>query len=411
MIEKYGENMTLIDETALSAFERLEITEEGLPRYTWVDTDAAIDDAGFYGHMAERNLWAVAAVCHSLDRVAGPGRGNSKGNELQGDVKKFCAELGMSRSRVSNLSRAYELASHFIKDFRQRKSFNLLSLSHFEEASVLEKPEEAIGALEWSLDNGVNGSASSRNDLRRHIRGMRSAKVKESGAAVDGIEGETEKRVKQGQVWHLGRHTLYCGDTSGDSFASLCSRAALAFADPPYNAGVAEWDTAFVWAHDYLDELADVTVVTPGISSIFDFARITKMPYKWSLACWITNGMTRGALGFGNWIYAAVFSQGSVYRQGQDFYRVTINNSETDESDHRGRKPAAFVGWLIETFTKESDVVIDPFLGSGTTLLMAETMGRTCIGGEINPDYCSQIISRYEEMTGQKAEAVEVGHV
>jgi len=214
---------------------------------------------------------------------------------------------------------------------------------------------------------------------------------------------EKDVCVKPGEWWQLGRHRLYCGDTSSEEFISECPKAAFAFADPPYGAQAAEWDNEFVWAHDYLASLAEVTAVTPGIVSIFDFARITKMPYAWSIACWIDNGMTRGALGFGNWIYVALFSASSLYRNAQDFVRVSISGAETRETTHKGRKPSGLIVWLLQTFTNDGDVVIDPFAGSGTTLLVAESMGRTCVTGEIDHDFCTAIILRWQKATGQVA--------
>jgi len=215
--------------------------------------------------------------------------------------------------------------------------------------------------------------------------------------------------VQPGEWWQLGRHLLFCGDTSSREFIDRMPSVPFAFADPPYNAGVAGWDEGFEWRHDWLIEKAQVVAVTPGISSIFDFARITKMPYKWSVACWIDNGMTRGALGFGNWIYAAIFSEGSLHRNAQDFVRVSIKANESDNTVHKGRKPSEFIAWLIGLFTKQGDSVIDPFLGSGTTLLVAESMGRICYGGEINPEFCAEIIARWETMTGLRAEVIGRG--
>jgi len=215
--------------------------------------------------------------------------------------------------------------------------------------------------------------------------------------------------VQPGDWWRLGRHLLFCGDTSSQEFIERMPSVPFAFADPPYNAGVAEWDEGFEWRHDWLIEKAQVVAVTPGISSIFDFARITKMPYKWSVACWIDNGMTRGALGFGNWIYAALFSDGSLHRNAQDFVRVSIKANESDNTVHKGRKPSEFIAWLLGLFTKQGDSVIDPFLGSGTTLLVAESMGRICYGGEINPEFCAEIIARWESMTGARAEVIARG--
>ena len=210
-------------------------------------------------------------------------------------------------------------------------------------------------------------------------------------------------RVRPGEWWQLGRHHLYCGDTSAPDFSDNCPKAAFAFADPPYGAKAAEWDDALVWNHDWLAERSAITAVTPGIVSIFDFARLTTMPYQWSLACWIDNGMTRGALGFGNWIYLALFSGGSLHRNAQDFVRVSISGAETDTTQHKGRKPSALMTWLLQTFTKTGDVVIDPFAGSGSTLIAAETLGRTCVTGEIDPDFCTDIVLRWQAVSGAKA--------
>jgi len=119
--------------------------------------------------------------------------------------------------------------------------------------------------------------------------------------------------------------------------------------------------------------------------------------------------MTRGALGFGNWIYAALFSEDSLHRNAQDFVRVSIKANESGETVHKGRKPSEFMAWLLGVFTNPGDGVIDPFLGSGTTLLVAESMGRICYGGEINPDFCAEIIARWEAMTGARAEVIARG--
>ncbi len=214
---------------------------------------------------------------------------------------------------------------------------------------------------------------------------------------------EKDVCVKPGEWWQLGRHRLYCGDTSSEEFISECPKAAFAFADPPYGAGVAEWDSEFFWAHDWLASRATFTAVTPGLWHLFDFARMTEMPYFWSVACWINNGMTYGRLGFGNWIYVAVFAEGAKKRGSQDFVQVSIDISTTDETAHKGRKPAGLIVWLLQTFTNDGDVVIDPFAGSGTTLLVAESMGRTCVTGEIDHDFCTAIILRWQKATGQVA--------
>lgn len=223
------------------------------------------------------------------------------------------------------------------------------------------------------------------------------------------------KGVQHGQWWKLGEHTLFCGDSSSDEFIERCreSKASFAFADPPYNAGVAEWDKGFVWNHEYLSEVAPLVAVTPGISAIKDFMRVTEMPYKWSMSYWINNGMTRGALGFGNWIFVALFTEQSVYRNEQDLERIdvdeewdkepiSISGGDRDALNHKGRKPIRLLRHIIPLFTQEGERVIDPFLGTGTTLIACEKEGRVCIGAELNVEYCESIIKRWERTTGKE---------
>jgi hypothetical protein len=241
------------------------------------------------------------------------------------------------------------------------------------------------------------------SELRKATKTEERVKARKAIEKATGVK--VNERCKAGEVWRLGSHILYCGDTSSDAFRELLTdKAALAFADPPYGANVAGYDDSrFYWEHDYLAERAEIVVVTPGIVSIFELARRTSMPYRWSLAAWITNGMTRGAVGFGNWMYAAVFSSGSVFRQSQDFGKVTISNAESADTEHPTRKPTEYVQWIIETFSKPKQTVIDPFLGSGQTLMVCETSGRRCIGGEIDPRFCSGIVARWEAVSKKEA--------
>jgi len=57
--------------------------------------------------------------------------------------------------------------------------------------------------------------------------------------------------------------------------------------------------------------------------------------------------------------------------------------------------------------SRNGESVYDPFLGSGTTLIAAEQLGRKCYGIEISPAYCDVIVQRWENLTGNKAERPE----
>ena len=67
-------------------------------------------------------------------------------------------------------------------------------------------------------------------------------------------------------------------------------------------------------------------------------------------------------------------------------------------------KPVGLVEYLIKNSSKQEDIVLDPFLGSGTTLIACEKQSRICFGIELEPKYCDVIIKRWENFTGKKAE-------
>ncbi len=89
------------------------------------------------------------------------------------------------------------------------------------------------------------------------------------------------------------------------------------------------------------------------------------------------------------WTYAGASSLGSDARRGL--------------KEHPTVKPTAMLEDALLDLTNRGDVVVDPFLGSGSTLIAAESTGRICVGVEIDPLYVDLILRRYQEATGQSA--------
>jgi DNA modification methylase len=70
-------------------------------------------------------------------------------------------------------------------------------------------------------------------------------------------------------------------------------------------------------------------------------------------------------------------------------------------------KPLPLIERAIENSSKPGDIILDPFLGSGSTLIAAERTGHICYGMELDPHYCSMVLCRWEAFTGEKAEKVK----
>ena len=95
------------------------------------------------------------------------------------------------------------------------------------------------------------------------------------------------------------------------------------------------------------------------------------------------------------WTYPGASAFGSDAREGL--------------KDHPTVKPVAMLQDALIDLTNRGDTVLDPFLGSGSTLIAAEKVGRICLGIEIDPLFVDVIVRRYEAITGKSAALVETG--
>jgi DNA modification methylase len=95
------------------------------------------------------------------------------------------------------------------------------------------------------------------------------------------------------------------------------------------------------------------------------------------------------------WIYPGASSLGSDARRGLQ--------------DHPTVKPTAMLEDALLDLTQGGDIVLDPFLGSSSTLIAADKTGRICRGVELDPLYMDVIVRRYQVVTGEMALLVETG--
>ena len=72
--------------------------------------------------------------------------------------------------------------------------------------------------------------------------------------------------------------------------------------------------------------------------------------------------------------------------------------------EHPTSKPVALVEAMVKNSSRTDEIVLDGFLGSGTTLIACERLGRRCYGVELDPRYMDVAVRRWEEYTGRKAE-------
>lgn len=183
----------------------------------------------------------------------------------------------------------------------------------------------------------------------------------------------------------------------------------VVFADPPYGVSKrhrtyasasgpsASWDDEFpLWWQEPSAAKAAVLAFTPGITNLVRCPEtISDHHYRWTLAVHVANGMTRGPFGYGNWIPCVVYARDgvSLYQQRNDVERVSIKSG--DRPDHPSPKPLAAMTFFLSRLP--GDLVLDPFMGSGTTLVASQQEGRRAIGIEIEERYCEVAARRLQQ--------------
>lgn len=247
------------------------------------------------------------------------------------------------------------------------------------------------------------------------------------GDEFDATPQEGPTRTQLGDLWQLGEHRLLVGDcTVAENVDRLMvgETGQLLLADPPYNVGLeygndvddaksAEEYGAFAKAWFVLwSGVSSRQVTTPGYYNLASWMRYFEKPYH--VAPWTkTNSMTRGHVSrFACWEPVLFYGKGWERERANDVFNFPVSEQRTASGEnltalHPCPKPLAFWLDLLSCFTDNACIVLDPFLGSGTTLIACERLGRKCYGCEIEPKYGDVILRRWEAETGQEAVLLE----
>ena len=270
----------------------------------------------------------------------------------------------------------------------------LLSLARIEP----EKQLEVVGILK-------NGNAKKVKEAIYQVRRDEfTASIRKAEQATNrtdlGISTKVE--VFHGDVFRLGENILICGDNSNPAVIEYLTQFhfSFSFADPPYNLGIANYDKEnFVWTQDYLTGISDIVAVTPGVNNIQSFFKKTEMAYKWLLICHAKNLHSGCAIGYTHYYPIFLFTNLRVANFGiKDLFTITLPPMPTEDKDiaFKRQKPAGLLTYLLNSFSNAGDLILDPFAGSGQTLMISEALGRKCVTVEILPEMIEKIINRYE---------------
>lgn len=193
--------------------------------------------------------------------------------------------------------------------------------------------------------------------------------------------------------YERGGITIYCGDCL-EVMPGL-NPVDVVIADPPYGVGKAEWDSSFpiTWISQAF-KLSSRVLCIPGNSALIQAGNAFGFLYRDLVILRNLNGMTRSKVAFGN--YIPVIVAGDWKWEGRpNVLEFVVDSSE--RIDHPSPKPIQAMQLLVSYYTKPGWVILDPFMGSGTTLIAAKNEGRCAIGIEINESYCKIAVDRLRQ--------------
>ncbi len=269
--------------------------------------------------------------------------------------------------------------------------------------------------------------------------------------------------TKLGDIWQLGPHRLICSNSlEAETYAALFNDvgkkklASAIFTDPPYNVKIDGHVSGtgkvkhreFKMASGEMSDGAFIDFLKSACALMVEYSKEGSLHFvcmDWrhlehllkagsahytelkNICVWVKDNGGMGSL------YRSKHEMIAVYKNGKAPHRNNVElgkhgryrtnvweypcaNTFSKQSDegklaelHPTVKPVKMVADAILDTTTKGEIILDPFLGSGTTLMAAERVGRVCYGIELDPLYCDTIIRRWQNYTGDEAIHVTSG--
>ncbi len=242
--------------------------------------------------------------------------------------------------------------------------------------------------------------------------------------------------VKPGEVWRCGDHRLMVGDaTNPGDIARLMAGdlADLVITDPPYNVGYEGLDGMTI-RNDSMEDAKFREFLTAAFRNMASSLKPGGAFYVWHAdsegynfrgAChdvglkvrqclvWKKNALVLGRQDY-QWIHEPClygWRDGAAHEFHGGRSQTTVLEFDKPQRSkmHPTMKPVALFAHLMANSSKEGDIVLDPFGGSGTTMVCAERANRRARLMEIDPTYAQRIINRWQEDSGKKAVLLDPG--
>ena len=251
---------------------------------------------------------------------------------------------------------------------------------------------------------------------------------------------DLDKELKQpvfsklGDLWFLGRHRVICGDSTGEEVYTRLmdgEKANLVLTDPPYNVDVEEtagkimndnmgdrefYDfllSAYRCMHANLADDGSIYVWHADTEGVNFRTAFRDAGFYLSGCCiWVKNALVLGRSPY-QWRHEPClfgWKQKGKHQWYSDRKQTTVWEYDKPRSskDHPTMKPVNLMSYPIKNSTMTNGIVLDPFLGSGSTLIACCETDRICRGIELDPKFVDCIVKRYIEWNGGRYDDVYV---
>ena len=322
-----------------------------------------------------------------------------------------------------------EAAAYAIADNR------LVELGGWDDALLVDVLQEL------SQGAGLDGMGYDEDDLNRLLQDVKGYGTDDGPEAqIDRAEElQGQWQTARGQIWQIGKHRLMCGDaTSKSDVARLMNgrKAVLMATDPPYgdawiqkardmaskgyghsravlhgkiegddktDTELAEFLGAFLAAAKVAGDPPFPTYVWHGAKRmLFEQALVDADYHVHQPIVWVKPSFVIGRLHYHprcEWALHGWLKGGGACpfygeRNQSDVWELGREN----DGLHPTQKPTELFAIPMRNHTKVGEIAYDPFLGSGTTMVAAEQLGRICYGMEIEPKYCAVTLQRMADI-------------
>jgi hypothetical protein len=337
----------------------------------------------------------------------------------------------------------------------QRTDLDLATDATARELAVADNRASELG-LEWDAQQ-LAAILNEGGDLKGYFSERELAQILasvETPAAgltdPDAVPGERATDIRPGDLFELGRHRLLCGDSkNADDIARVMrgEQGALVLTDPPYGINIVKVggdggkpsgratgrlrgkgpapfggvknkgrDGRWVDANQYYPIHGDNQPFDPTPLLGLAEAQIlfganyfaSRLPDGKAWIVWDKDAT--GMFSECELAWTSLTGRLRLYRHvWSGLRRAGSRDDELAKRVHPTQKPVGLFASILTDFSASGDVIVDPYLGSGSTVIACEQLNRACRGLEIEPHYCQIIIDRWEAFTGQRAVKVSAG--